>query len=97
MEARKQEAGRGEEAEAQKKDCRACKSARATQVHHLRYTVQVLRGGSGQLRFLWGVCRGCHRGIEFEGERKRTAAEVDSASRLARKRRGSCQRRAPRS
>lgn len=56
--------------------CRVCKSARATQVHHLRYTLQVLRGNAGQLRFLISVCRGCHRAVEFDGGRKRDPFEV---------------------
>ena len=38
--------------------CRCCMEARATQVHHLKYSARVLRGEN--IGWLISVCAGCH-------------------------------------
>ncbi len=50
-----------------KATCRMCK-AKATEVHHLRYTQRVLEGRSD--KHLLALCRSCHEKAEFRGEEK---------------------------
>jgi len=49
--------------------CRCCGN-RATQVHHNRYEVKVLKGES--VEGLRSLCDKCHHRIEFEGNEKRS-------------------------
>lgn len=53
--------------------CRFC-GTRATQVHHLDYSLQALRGDS--LDSLVSTCRNCHVDVEFDGSKKLTAAKT---------------------
>lgn len=55
-------------------NCRICKVVIATQVHHQDYSLPVLLGEN--LGPLIVVCAGCHRQIEFSGERKRSFLEA---------------------
>lgn len=52
--------------------CRMCK-AKATEVHHLRYTQRVLEGRSD--KHLLALCRSCHEAAEFRGEEKVSPSE----------------------
>ena len=63
------------------KTCRICKEAPPTQVHHYRYTFEVMKGKKQHLKYLIGVCRECHEGIEFEDARKRAPEEVRAETR----------------
>lgn len=56
--------------------CRLCRG-RATQVHHLSYSLPVLLGHS--LTQLVPLCNGCHERVEYAGTRKRTLAEARRA------------------
>ncbi len=51
--------------------CEVC-GLRATQVHHNRYDIRILRGQS--LKGLKAICAGCHREIEFSGTAKLSSA-----------------------
>lgn len=44
-------------------NCRCCNASTATEVHHMRYTLENLK--SFVLGDLVPVCRNCHDGIEF--------------------------------
>lgn len=64
------------------RDCYLC-GRPACQVHHERYTAKALRGK--RTRHLWPICPDCHRGIEFDGERKRPVAAVLKITKRIRK------------
>jgi len=56
-----------------KATCRMCK-AKATEVHHLRYTQRVLEGRSD--KHLLALCRSCHEKAEFRGDEKVAPSEA---------------------
>lgn len=66
-------------------DCYGC-GYRATQVHHGRYTVDILSGNDR--RHLYSVCDGCHELAEFDEGRK--VGPSEATVRLKRRRRVGC-------
>ena len=59
--------------------CRVCTSREATQVHHMRYTLPVLRGD--EMDALIAICAGCHYRIEFKNGEKRKFNRAISSTR----------------
>lgn len=62
--------------------CHVCRRP-ATQVHHTKYTVEVMTGVS--IISLKSICGGCHRGIEFSKRGKRTIKVANKTMRRRRK------------
>ena len=56
--------------------CLLC-SSKASQVHHTDYEWETLLGL--RTAALAPLCDGCHSGIEFDGKRKRTLAQANTA------------------
>jgi hypothetical protein len=54
--------------------CRSC-ARKANQVHHRRYSIEVLRGEA--LEWLQAICGRCHRGIEFRSSGKVSLAQAN--------------------
>lgn len=64
-------------------NCTSC-GRPATQVHHTKYTVEVLNGSS--LSGLRAICRGCHKSIEFNLRGKVPLDAANHRLRVRRKR-----------
>jgi hypothetical protein len=68
--------------------CRSC-ARKANQVHHRRYSIEVLRGEA--LEWLQAICGRCHRGIEFTSKGKVPLASANrTLKRRTRKAKKNC-------
>jgi hypothetical protein len=56
--------------------CEKC-GAKATEVHHLKYSREVLLGYKRNLRHLMAICRQCHQQGEFAGGKKVSRTEAN--------------------